>query len=598
MTEETPKPPSGPAVPAGQGPADEPPADPGPVAAASSVPADRPAPAPVGEPYTREELQHLVDGLAGHFPAHYDRTELVLLEVDPHHLHAYWTIHQTHLAKALRELGAGGPQGPMLLRVREVLPEDGEGAGTGEVFDLAVHGLRNRWYVDLWKDGAVYEAALGLRGANGHVVWLARSNRVAVPRAGQSPDYAFPKLTVPARETRLADLPQGVPFGRPRVDPRFVALFPQAGAAVPQTAMPTDREAVAAELFDALEAGEAALSGEVPAGMARLPEGISAGATAVPAGAEPPPTRPGISGVPALAETPPAADAEAAAGEGDEEAERGEEDEEAVLAAEYPGAPIPHYQPPEPVMPGHVADERIARLATGEPMPAEAGTGPAPEPERVAGLGAMVDRLARTMYAITEPEGSEPSLRMAVPPHGEEVPGSGWPGGVMPGEEPGPDHRGPPHGVAVFGADIDKLGPTAPFGPRGEPVIHHPEGAAPPDHHGPAAPEGEGHWPEAGNGAAPPGAPPADQGEPLPLESVLSLSSFAFGREDVSLEVNAELHIFGRARPGAKLTMFGQRLRLLPDGSFSIRRPLPHGSLVLPILMSQGLGAGEGGGGD
>lgn len=596
MTEETPKPPSLSAVPAGQGPADEPSAEPGPVAAAAAAsPIDRSAPTPGGEPYTREELQHLVGEVAGHFPAHYDRTELVLLEVDPHHLHAYWAIHQTHLAKALRELGAGGPQGPMLLRVREVLPEDGEGAGTGEVFDLAVHGLRNRWYVDLWKDGAVYEAALGLRGAKGHVVWLATSNRVTVPRAGQSPDYAFPKLTVPTRETQLADLPRGVPFGRPRVDPGFVALFPQPGAAVPQSGSPTAREAAAAELFDALEAGEATLSGEVPAGMARLPEGISAGATAVPAGAEPPPTRPGISGVPALAETPPAADAEAAAGEGDEEAvrgeeaERGEEDEEAVLAAEYPGGPIPHYQPPEPVMPGRIADERIARLATGEPMPAEA----APEPERVFGLGAMVDRLARTMYAVAEPEGSEPGLRMAVPPHGEEVLGEGVPGEPLAGEQ-----HGPPHGVAVFGADIDKLGPTAPFGPRGEPVVHHPEGPAAPGDHGPAGGEDEDHRAEAGNGAAPPGGPPADQGEPLPLESVLSLSSFAFGREDVSLEVNAELHIFGRARPGAKLTMFGQRLRLLPDGSFSIRRPLPHGSLVLPILMSQGLGAGEGSGGD
>lgn len=70
----------------------------------------------------------------------------------------------------------------------------------------------------------------------------------------------------------------------------------------------------------------------------------------------------------------------------------------------------------------------------------------------------------------------------------------------------------------------------------------------------------------------------------MPLESYVSLSSFEPGRREVSLEVNVELHIFGRAKPGTELTLYGQQIPLRPDGSFSVRKPLPQGAVVLPLL--------------
>ncbi|MBK8210640.1 MAG: hypothetical protein IPK78_12420 [Rhodospirillales bacterium] len=66
---------------------------------------------------------------------------------------------------------------------------------------------------------------------------------------------------------------------------------------------------------------------------------------------------------------------------------------------------------------------------------------------------------------------------------------------------------------------------------------------------------------------------------------MLTLSSFALGREAVEFEINAELHIFGRARPGTRLQLFGRPVTLRPDGSFSITRPLPNGALVLSSLL-------------
>ncbi len=79
-------------------------------------------------------------------------------------------------------------------------------------------------------------------------------------------------------------------------------------------------------------------------------------------------------------------------------------------------------------------------------------------------------------------------------------------------------------------------------------------------------------------------APAAAPAAPVSaLDSYVNLSSFVNGRSEVDLEVNVELHIYGRAKPGAQLTFQGQRVALRPDGTFSIRKPLPQGAVVLPL---------------
>jgi uncharacterized protein len=86
------------------------------------------------------------------------------------------------------------------------------------------------------------------------------------------------------------------------------------------------------------------------------------------------------------------------------------------------------------------------------------------------------------------------------------------------------------------------------------------------------------------------GAEPPERREsgtaPLPLESYVNLSSFDLVRKDVLIEVNTELHIYGRVRPGTELSLYGQQVPLRPDGTFSIRQPLPRGAIVLPLLAS------------
>ncbi|MBK8175280.1 MAG: DUF4912 domain-containing protein [Rhodospirillales bacterium] len=117
-----------------------------------------------------------------------------------------------------------------------------------------------------------------------------------------------------------------------------------------------------------------------------------------------------------------------------------------------------------------------------------------------------------------------------------------------------------------------------------EPTSPHPESTPPQA----AAPEGPAAFdPGANTPEVAPAVdfPQTDAPAALPLENVLTLSSFALGRETVAFEINAEVHIFGRVRPGTRLQLSGRDVPLRPDGTFSISRPLPNGALLLSSLL-------------
>ncbi len=62
-------------------------------------------------------------------------------------------------------------------------------------------------------------------------------------------------------------------------------------------------------------------------------------------------------------------------------------------------------------------------------------------------------------------------------------------------------------------------------------------------------------------------------------------SSSALSRSALGgLEIHAELHIRGSARPGRELFLFGRRIPLASDGTFDVRRVLDPESLLQPLL--------------
>jgi hypothetical protein len=72
---------------------------------------------------------------------------------------------------------------------------------------------------------------------------------------------------------------------------------------------------------------------------------------------------------------------------------------------------------------------------------------------------------------------------------------------------------------------------------------------------------------------------------PTPLESMVGWSSLMpAGGQNELLEIHAELRIYGRAKPGSRFTLHGQEIQLHADGTFSIVRKLPSGSVVFPLI--------------
>jgi hypothetical protein len=73
----------------------------------------------------------------------------------------------------------------------------------------------------------------------------------------------------------------------------------------------------------------------------------------------------------------------------------------------------------------------------------------------------------------------------------------------------------------------------------------------------------------------------------------VSTAQFGSGAErvlnrhrDLDFHVDAEMILYGRTKPDAKVTLGGEPIKLRPDGSFTIRQPMPDKRQVLPVVAS------------
>lgn len=400
---------------------------------------------------TPQLLQSLGAEIALEFPTPIDETSLVLMDVDPHRVHAFWHVCAPGLEAARRRLDRPGGAA-MVLRMRDVTPS-ADGAEPWEPFEIEVQGRDSHCYVDLWQDGRVYEAELGLRGRDGTLVPLAHSNRIATPPA-----------TPPG--------PEPAPAGD-RAEPHG----PDAGVAEARR--------------------RAARTGAEDAGPAAGEPG---------GGAEP--VQPwGVGGA-----APTNRSAVLASGDA------------RVLLEGYFGPP-----------PAALGEEYGAVALSGEGAPVAVG-------DAAAWAGAGV--------GPGEPALQAPDIAALTPEFPNPAPGA-------------PDETAPTDGVVpvaeTAGAWLPPIGLPAEGGGSGEER---------------AAQAGEERTGQAGAAEVASGGPP-----------LLSLSSSALARAPGLLEVHAEVHVFGWARPGSRLRVFGRPVALRPDGSFSVRRPLPEGALILPLEL-------------
>jgi hypothetical protein len=134
-------------------------------------------------------MNRVAERAVSFFPQSPGRTDLVLMPIDPHRMHAYWRIEPRDLEDARARLGDAGADARLILRLHDVSLIDFDGANAHDSFDLEVHGLDNGWYLSFWRSNRAYIAELGLRAERGDFASIVRSTHAELPPDGESEDY-------------------------------------------------------------------------------------------------------------------------------------------------------------------------------------------------------------------------------------------------------------------------------------------------------------------------------------------------------------------------------------------------------------------------
>ena len=177
-----------------------------------------------GETLSPKILREVSDEVKASFRRAPAKPELVLIEVDPHRLHAFWTVSRETMEYARHRLGGDSNPASMILRVFEAEPNDAGSSG-GAAFDVDVGGLQSRSYVDIFGKARRYRAELGLRDADNRFVTLATSNVVELPPASSAASNEFRQINIDAPEAgTFAPQPAS-----PSHDALTAAFFPMLG---------------------------------------------------------------------------------------------------------------------------------------------------------------------------------------------------------------------------------------------------------------------------------------------------------------------------------------------------------------------------------
>lgn len=186
--------------------------------------ASLPSSQPAGEP-SAADLRRISEEISALYPPPRLGTELVLLEVNPHRAHAYWSVDLEDFESARARSGLAQP--PLVLRLYDITGIEFNGSNAHTAYDIEVQGLQGHWYIDLWMSGRTHVAELGFRTADGRLVCLARSNPVATPPSAESREYNTLALNT---------------GGAGPQDVRVTDLFADSGAGDTAAGEPTSRD--------------------------------------------------------------------------------------------------------------------------------------------------------------------------------------------------------------------------------------------------------------------------------------------------------------------------------------------------------------------
>jgi hypothetical protein len=136
--------------------------------------------------FTRAELRALSAEIPDRLPAEdLMETRLVLVDVDPCHVHVYWHVRAEDLAMALDALATPEGDYHLQLRLHDAVCTLMVGFIPWPPLELEVTGLDGYRHVEIPDCGKTLIAELGLRGVNGSFIRLASSRPVRLPAAGR-----------------------------------------------------------------------------------------------------------------------------------------------------------------------------------------------------------------------------------------------------------------------------------------------------------------------------------------------------------------------------------------------------------------------------
>jgi len=120
-------------------------------------------------------------------PWGYNRDRLTAVAVDPNQLFTYWELRDETLEAARKQLGYGGAEAVLTLRIYDTSGRIFDGNNPHSYFDQDVHRTDRQWFCRVGKPASSAHVEMGLRGRDNRFFRIMRSGRVDFPRSSPAP---------------------------------------------------------------------------------------------------------------------------------------------------------------------------------------------------------------------------------------------------------------------------------------------------------------------------------------------------------------------------------------------------------------------------
>ncbi len=175
-------------------------------------------------------------------PWGYGIDRVTAMAIDPERLFVYWEVTDPAIEQARWELGPGGSEGWLNLRVYDVTGRLFDGTNAHSYFDHKLDRSDRQWFFYIGKPTSTAVVEIGMKSTEGYFVRIARSGRADFPRREPAPGGRLEWLTVRTGSVDQAwhTPPPGPPGG---AVPGWEEAPAAAGGDQPETQQPVWAEA-------------------------------------------------------------------------------------------------------------------------------------------------------------------------------------------------------------------------------------------------------------------------------------------------------------------------------------------------------------------